>query len=577
MLPSSTLALTCYLLHTSYALSLLSPLDSDIGPRSAPVSQPNVLGPVAELHIGNEVTAPDGFNRSATLVNGVYPAPLIKAQKNDQFTLQVFNELTDDTMPLETSIHWHGIAQPKSNWADGVAYVTQCSLHPNDAFVYNFTATGQTGTYWYHSHFSIQYCDGLRGPLVIYDAADRLAHMYDVDDENTVITLSDWYHTPAIQLGTIFGPVIANSTLINGRGRYPGGPLQPLTVIDVTPGLRYRFRVVGLSCDPSFNFTIDGHRMTIIEVDGIEVVPVEVDCIPVLAGQRYSVVVTANQPVANYWIRSMNNQANQTFDDGQNMAILRYAGAPDQDPTSAPGPYELFFDESALHPLIDPGAPGIAEIGKADVNLNLVAGYENPPGLFLMNNVPWNDPPVPVLLQILSGARHPSELLPNGSVYELPSNKVIEISFPNTGIPPGGPHPIHLHGHSFDVVQVAGSNATNFVNPVRRDVVSLGSVGDNVTIRFTTDNPGPWFLHCHINWHLNHGFAVVMAEAPSEAALQQAAVVPAVPPAHTLGADVLCSLIGPSFLVWYWFLLSSVGSPFDSPSSDPITIDPSQL
>ncbi|KIK79343.1 laccase [Paxillus rubicundulus Ve08.2h10] len=540
MLSFSVLASS--LLHASYALSLLSPLD--VGPQSAPVPQPNVLGPVAELHIGNEVVAPDGFNRSATLVNGVYPAPLIKAQKNDQFTIQVLNELTDDTMPLDTSIHWHGIDQLKSNWADGISYVTQCPLRPGDTFVYNFTATGQSGTYWYHSHHSIQYCDGLRGPVVIYDPADPLAHMYDVDDENTVITLSDWYHTPAIQLATIFGPVIANSTLINGRGRYPGGPLQPLTAIDVTPGLRYRFRVVGLSCDPSFNFTIDGHRMTIIEVDGHEILPVEVDRIPVLAGQRYSVVVTANQPVANYWIRCMNNQDNQTYDGGQNMAILRYAGAPDEDPTSAPGPYELLFDESALHPLIDPGAPGIPEIGKADVNLNILPGYENPPGLFLLNNVSWNDPPMPVLLQILSGARHPSELLPKGSVYELPSNKVVEISFPNDGIPPGGPHPIHLHGHSFDVVRVACNSTPNFVNPVRRDVASLGSTGDNVTIRFTTDNPGPWFLHwrvitystrillishsfSHINWHLNHGFATVMAEAPSEAALQQAAVVPA--------------------------------------------------
>ncbi|KIJ21199.1 laccase [Paxillus involutus ATCC 200175] len=518
MLFYSTLAAS--LLHTSYALSLLSPLDSDIGRRLAPVAQPNVLGPVAELHIGNEVIAPDGFNRSATLINGVYPGPLIQAQKNDQLTFQTFNELTDDSMTLEASIHG-------SNWADGVAYVTQCPLHPTDTFVYNFTVTGQTGTYWYHSHSANQYCDGLRGPLVIYDDADPLAYMYDVDDENTVITLSDWYHTSSIQLGNIFGPVTSNSTLINGRGRYPGGPLQPLTVIDVTPGLRYRFRVVGLSCDPSFNFTIDGHRMTIIEVDGNEVTPVEVDSIPILAGQRYSLVVTANQPVANYWIRSENNQANQTFDGGQNMAILRYAGAPDQDPTSAPGPYELSFDESALHPLIDPGAPGIPEIGKADVNLNLLVGFQSTPGLFLMNNVSWSDPPVPVLLQILSGALHPSQLLPKGSVYELPLNKVIEISFPNTGIPPGGPHPIHLHGHTFDVVRVSGTNATNFVNPVRRDVVSLGLTGDNVTIRFSTNNPGPWFLHCHINWHLNHGFAAVMAEAPRQAALQEGAVVPA--------------------------------------------------
>ncbi|KIJ21194.1 laccase [Paxillus involutus ATCC 200175] len=522
MLSFSTSAFS--LLHTSYALSLLSPFDPDIGRQQA--ARTNILGPVAELYIGNQVIAPDGFSRSATLANGVYPGPLIRAQKNDQFVIQVFNELTDETMPLDTSIHWHGVSQPRSNWADGVAYVTQCPIRPYEAFEHKFTPTGQTGTYWYHSHYSTQYCDGLRGPLVIYDPADPLGHLYDVDDENTVITLSDWYHTPSTQLGTIFTTVTANSTLINGRGRYPGGPLQPLTVIDVTPGLRYRFRIIGLSCDPSFNFTIDGHRMTIIEADGTEVVPVEVDSMPVLAGQRYSVVVTADQPVANYWIRSMNNQANQTFDGGQNMAILRYAGALDQDPTSAAGPYELSFDESALHPLVDPGAPGIPEIGKADVNLNMVVGFQSPPGLFLINNVSWSNPPMPVLLQILSGARHPSELLPNGSVYELPPNKVVEISFPITGTGAGAPHPIHLHGHTFNVVRVAGNSTPNFVNPVRRDVVSTGTPDDNVTIRFVTDNPGPWFLHCHIDWHLNHGFAAVMAEAPSEAAAQEAAVIP---------------------------------------------------
>jgi len=527
MLSFSALAVS--LLHTTYALSLISPLDSDIGPRPAPVAQSGVLGPVAQLHIGNEVIAPDGFSRSAALANGVYPAPLIQAHKNEPFAIQVFNELTDDTMPLQTSIHWHGISQRRSNWADGVAWVTQCPIQPDEAFEHKFSTAGQTGTYWYHSHYSTQYCDGLRGPLVIYDPADPLKHLYDVDDEHTVITLSDWYHTPSIQLGNIFGPVTANSTLINGRGRYPGGPLQPLTVINVTQGLRYRFRIVGMSCDPSFNFTIDGHRMTIIEVDGSEVQPIEVDSLPLYAGQRYSVVVTANQPVANYWIRALSSQLNQTtaFVGGQNMAILRYAGAPNQDPTSPPGPYELPFNESAIHQLIKPGAPGIPEIGKADVNLVLQPGFLAPPGLFLMNNVSWNNPPMPVLLQILSGARHPSELLPNGSVYVLPPNKVIEISFPITGVAPGGPHPLHLHGHRFDVVRVAGSNATNFKNPVRRDVVSTGVAGDNVTIRFTTDNPGPWFVHCHIDWHLNHGFAVVLAESPQKTAEQEAEVIPA--------------------------------------------------
>jgi iron transport multicopper oxidase len=64
-------------------------------------------------------------------------------------------------------------------------------------------------------------------------------------------------------------------------------------------------------------------------------------------------------------------------------------------------------------------------------------------------------------------------------------------------------HPIHLHGHSFHVVRSAGSSTYNFINPVIRDVVSIGEQGDNVTIRFFTDNPGPWFLHSGNAWELD--------------------------------------------------------------------------
>ena len=105
-------------------------------------------------------------------------------------------------MPLETSVvsnyilncvdhtlihlyppkHWHGLFQRMSNWADGVSYVTQCPLLQQESFVQKFNVIGQTGTYWYHSHYSTQYCDGHRGPLVIYDPEDPLAYLYDVDD-----------------------------------------------------------------------------------------------------------------------------------------------------------------------------------------------------------------------------------------------------------------------------------------------------------------------------------------------------------------------------------------------------------
>ncbi|KAG2159054.1 laccase [Suillus bovinus] len=495
--------------------------------QSYPLSQPAVHGPKTRLTIGNRFIAPDGYNRSATVVDGTFPGPLITAQKGDHFDIEVVNKLKDDSMFVLTSVissHWHGISQNKTNYADGTSFVTQCPITPNHSFLYPFSAPNQAGTYWYHSHYSVQYCDGLRGPLVIYDPQDPLAYMYDVDDASTVITLADWYHTVAPDLlDTI---PVAQSMLINGHGRYAGGPQSELAVINVMPGKRYRLRLVQMSCDSNVLFSIDGHNLTVVEADGQLTVPLVVDQLQIFAAQRYSVILVTDQPVDNYWVRSLPDTANATYDGGMNSAILRYQGAPEADPTTPTNPLQ----ETNLHALINPGAPGISEYGKADINIALdvsVTGLQ-----FFVNNVTFQFPTVPVLLQILSGARDASQLLPPGSVYVLEANKVIELTVAITG--PGGPlrlfhssnilchsyilyqHPIHLHGHTFDVVQSAGSSTFNYQNPVRRDVVSAGSAGQQMVIRWVTDNSGPWFLHCHIDWHLADGFSVVMAESPSD-------------------------------------------------------------
>ncbi len=65
-----------------------------------------------------------------------------------------------------TSIHWHGINQRNTTWMDGVMGVSQCAIPPGGNFTYEFTIVDQRGTFWYHSHLSVQYSDGLFGPLV---------------------------------------------------------------------------------------------------------------------------------------------------------------------------------------------------------------------------------------------------------------------------------------------------------------------------------------------------------------------------------------------------------------------------
>ncbi|KAJ7106687.1 laccase [Mycena epipterygia] len=456
------------------------------------------IGPTADITLTNGDVSPDGFTRQAVLVNGQAPGPLIIGNKGDEFNLNVIDQLTNETMLLSSTIHWHGFFQPNNSWADGVAFVTQCPIAVNNSFLYTFPTNDQAGTFWYHSHL------GLRGPLVVYDPADPHLSLYDVDDETTVITLADWYHGPASTLGKV--PTLI-STLINGLGRFAGGPTSELAVVSVTAGQRYRIRLVAMSCDPNFTFTIDSHTFTIIEVDSVNVEPLTVDSIQIFAGQRYSFVLNADQTVDNYWIRTVANGGTSGFDNGINSAILRYVGAADIDPTTNATTAAAPMVETDLHPLVATAVPGTAVAGGADVTMNLAISLDFTTFEFEINGNTFTPPTVPVLLQILSGAQTATDLLPTGSVFTLPPNSVIELSIP--GGTPGAPHPFHLHGvPQLLVIKSAGNDTFNFDNPVIRDVVSTGTATtDNTTIRFVTDNAGP-----HIDFHLELGLAIVFAE-----------------------------------------------------------------
>ncbi|CAE6338379.1 unnamed protein product [Rhizoctonia solani] len=134
-------------------------------------------------------------------------------------------------------------------------------------------------------------------------------------------------------------------------------------------------------------------------------------------------------------------------------------------------------------------------------------------GRWQINNISYSPPDVPTLLKILTDKDKvtAADFVQDEHTYILPKGKVVELHIKGQAL--GIVHPIHLHGHAFDVVQF-GNNPPNYVNPPRRDVV--GVTNDGVRIQFRTDNPGPWFLHCHIDWHLEEGFAMVFAEAPEE-------------------------------------------------------------
>jgi iron transport multicopper oxidase len=132
-------------------------------------------------------------------------------------------------------------------------------------------------------------------------------------------------------------------------------------------------------------------------------------------------------------VRAKPNRAAQTtFANGLNTAILRYVGAPATDPTAAVATAPtstLPLQESALVPLgTNLAAPGQPTPGGANKVWNLAITFTN--GQFAINGVPFVNPSVPVLLQILSGAQTPSSLLPTGSIYSISPGDVIELTIP---------------------------------------------------------------------------------------------------------------------------------------------------
>lgn len=232
-------------------------------------------------------------------------------------------------------------------------------------------------------------------------------------------------------------PAILDSVVINGQGRFAGGGNSPLAVISVEYGKKYRFRLIALSCDAAYDFSIDQHQMKIIEADGELTKPLVVDSLKIYAGQRYSFILEANQQVGNYWIRANPGIGPMGYDGGINSATLRYVGAKEEDPTTSLITSTMPLVEADLKAFHAGGVPGLPEPGGVDIPLSLNLTFNATEGKLYINGASFTPPPTPILLQILSGAKDPRDLLPAGSIYPISRGKTVEVTFLNGDIAGG--------------------------------------------------------------------------------------------------------------------------------------------
>ncbi|KAB8238972.1 multicopper oxidase [Aspergillus alliaceus] len=470
----------------------------------------------------------------AKLINGTFPGPWIQ--------ITVTNKLSYNG----TAIHFHGQRLLNNSLMDGVPGVTQCPIAPGHSFTYRFNAT-QYGTSWYHSHYSLQYTDGVLGPVTVQGPTSD-----NWDTSVDPILLGDHIHESAFQRyyqeqfaglkvkgNHVKGPPKMQSILINGRG-----------------GKRYLLRLINTSTDTTYIFTIDNHNFTVIEADLVPVTPYNATYLAIGIGQRYHVVLNTwpkhqRNGTDDFWIRTIPADHCSNFDASAGkylevrQGILYYnekMGWPETTESEKVSyecrdePYEN------LKPVLPWKVPKLSldergELSTPNSTIRLanwsLPAEPNVPAGPLVNN--WNmmDYPIWVAYSKPTVKHLDGPFDKHAVVYEVSDNETSHekwnymVIIGNQTTDPGqgkngrlvpAAHPIHLHGHDFALLQQSNKSYVNsssldlkYDNPPRRDVVLLPKNGF-IVIAFRTDNPGTWAAHCHIAWHASAGLAFQILE-----------------------------------------------------------------
>ncbi|WP_186108994.1 copper resistance system multicopper oxidase [Burkholderia gladioli] len=284
--------------------------------------RPRVLaGSEFDLAIARSSVEIGGRSRRATTVNGTLPGPVLRWREGDTVTLRVANRMDE-----ASSIHWHGIVLPSN--MDGVPGLSFDGIAPGSSYTYRFKVR-QHGTYWYHSHSSLQEQTGVYGPLII-DPAQPEARRCERD---YVVMLSDWsdedprriksrlkkqsnyYNFHQRTLVDLFRDARRDGwrATLADRRMWSAMRMSPTDLSDVSgytytylvngaapddnwtglfnPGERVRLRFVNASAMSYFDVRIPGLRMTVVAADGQDVEPVAVDEFRIAVAETYDVVV----------------------------------------------------------------------------------------------------------------------------------------------------------------------------------------------------------------------------------------------------------------------------------------------
>lgn len=515
--------------------------------------------------VTDHILNPDGVYRPMILINGTFPGPLIECNEGDELVVHVRNQATN-----ATSIHWHGLYQNGTNWMDGTVGVTQCPIAPGHSFTYRFNVTGQTGTYWYHSHVSMQASDGLVGPLIIHarDGEEKMELQKVPYEQDRVVLLSDFYYDLSSDLlmqylspGSENDEPVPPSALINGRNVRDCADLPNRNcsssgisnaLFSLSRTSNTRLRIINVGAFAEFALQIDEHEFQVTEVDGTDVYPQSVHRLNINPAQRYSIVLTPPSEDGNkeaYWMRARMVTHCFAYEEPELQEEVRgilYYPTTDSEtkdlvPKSKDWPEIIDVEcrdlnTSTLEPVIAIAPPEIDTQYALYLRSSFQIGDWRLSRGYLNDSSFRTNATSPILNTMLSTRTVESSvherILDTDTfdplhqlIYQTQSTRTITILIQNLD---DGNHPFHLHGYKFFVLaqghgyppssllepDYVGSHL-NLTNPLRRDTASVEAYGW-LLISFVADNPGMWAFHCHIGWHTEAGLMMVFATRTQE-------------------------------------------------------------
>lgn len=403
---------------------------------------------------------------------------------------ECFNLVVDNQTSVPTTLHWHGLVLPVLE--DGVAFVTQAPIPPGTKYPYNFEIV-QAGTYYMHSHYGVQEQRLMVAPLIL---VEKEKSPY----RSIVILFEDFSFTSPKDIWLGLRKNFMEKVKTEGKNwlpnllvpkkKYAPNDLNDVqydtyltnrkTLITpqietVSPGETVRLRFINGSASSAFLVKLGALKGTIIAVDGHPTEPIDFDEFPIATSQRVDALVTLPKEGGAFPILA---QAQGTH--MRTGLILKTAETKTPNlpltTTASIGAISNHFEKElrAKNPL---------KPRKVDRVLKAELGGNMKYYTWAINGHVWpNDQP----LFVKEGER-------------------VELEFINKT---NMSHPMHLHGHFFQVVEI---NGVRFEGAIRDTILVMPF--ETVKVIFDANNPGVWAMHCHILYHLWGGmFTVIQYE-----------------------------------------------------------------